>query len=196
MITNSEIADVLEEEAQSMPEHASKDSRKFEKRFGSFVVRCHPTLQAVESMAKKFRKRIRLTTPGTKLPKPTQGRKYNASTYDQFVLDGETHNAISYNQLHNRPVIFAAFRDAAELIYKQGKVQTGFAVGRVLYKNEITPWNVYHIDTGMTCSSAGMTCGESIAKFKKIKQEDLVRAVETNESLSGFQQRALANAQF
>ena len=95
------IAEVLEEEADWLPDVPDSEE-KFEKKFGSFTVRCSPTRQAVGEMAKKFRKRTQFTTKNVRLAAPTMKRQYSKSVYEGFIRDGETLNAINYNQLFDK----------------------------------------------------------------------------------------------
>ena len=191
MITNSEIAKMLEEEALSLPDFSAHGAEKFEKKFGSFTVRCRPTRSAVMAMAKKFQKRTRFTTNHT-LAGHSDRRNYSSNIYDQFVRDGETHNAITYNQLIDKPVYFASRRGNPPnlLIINAKEVEEGFIVGRVA--TEV--WNVYHIDTGMTCGCASSDRAGAVLHFEGIKKEDLIQATENNKCRSGFQQRALDDA--
>ena len=188
------IAEVLEEEADWLPDVPDSEE-KFEKSFGSFTVRCSPTRLAVQEMAKKFRKKRRFTTKH-KLGVPTMNRKYSADIYDRFVRDGETLNAVNYNMLFDREVVFSAGRGGKPdlLVIKGGMVREGFMVGRVISDGDLSWWNVYHIDTGMTCKSLASDKKGAVEKFKRIKEGDLQRAIENSKAQFGFQQRALKNA--
>ena len=97
----ADIAEELEEEADWLPDVPDSEE-KFEKKFGSFKVRCYATRLAVQEMAKKFRKKTRFTTKNVKLTVPTMKRQYSKSVYEGFVRDGETLNAINYNQLFDK----------------------------------------------------------------------------------------------
>lgn len=190
MASNSEIADALEEAALSIPDGAER----FEKRFGSFIVRCRPTRLAVLDMAKKFRKKLRFTTRSVNLTSHSSVRTYSRAAYNRFVIDGETQNAINYNQASNQPVYFNAGRGNHPnlLIMNVKKVKEGFVVGFAV-KGE---WNVYHIDTGLTCGCASSDKEGALLKFEGINEEALNQAIEDNKDRSGFQQRALEYAQF
>ena len=101
MRETEEIAEALEEEADWLPDVPDSEER-FEKKFGSFTVRCSPTRLAVQEMAKKFRKKTRFTTRNVRLTVPTMKRQYSKSVYEGFIRDGETLNAINYNQLFDK----------------------------------------------------------------------------------------------
>jgi len=190
----TEIAEVLEEESDWLPDVPDSED-KFEKRFGSFAVRCSPTRQAVQEMAKKFRKKPRFTKK-YKLAAHTMKRQYSASTYEEFVRDGETLNAVSYNLLFDKDVMFSAGRDKKPnlLIIKGEVVREGFVVDRVVENGKPLMWDVYHLDTGMACSSLSSDKKGAVMKFNRIKEEDLQQAIENSKDRFGFQQRALENA--
>jgi len=95
------IAAVLEEEAEWLPDVPDSEE-KFEKKFGSFVVRYSPTSQAVQEMASKFFYKDKVTTKNVKLSKPSSVRKYSKRVYEGFVRDGEMINAANYNQLFDK----------------------------------------------------------------------------------------------
>lgn len=101
MRETEEIAEALEEEAEWLPD-VPDSQEKFEKKFGSFTVRCYPTRLAVQEMAKKFRKKTRFTTKNVRLAAHTMNRKYSKSVYEGFIRDGETLNAVNYNQLFDK----------------------------------------------------------------------------------------------
>ena len=189
-----EIAEVLEEEADWLPDVPDSQER-FEKKFGSFTVRCYPTRQAVGEMAKKFRKKTRFTKK-YKLGAPTMSRKYSVDAFEGFVRDGETLNAVNYNMLFDKEVVFSAGRDEKPdlLIINSDVIRDGFVVGRVVEKGELLKWDVYHLDTGMACSSQGRYRRNAVEKFERIKEEELQQAIENSKDRFGFQQRALKNA--
>ena len=194
MTSLSDIAFELEQEAEWLPDVPDSEE-KFEKSFGSFKVRCYPTRIAVEEMAKKFRKKTRFTTR-YKLKAHSTMRKYDPFVFDDFVLDDELLNAIFYNLNHDKEVLFSAARGKCPdlLIIKRQMVGEGYMVGRAFYLGEMLPWNVFHLDTGMTCGCAAEGRDTAIKNFKKLNREDLEQAIENSGNRSGFQQRALDRA--
>jgi len=165
--------------AKTMPEVADMRAQRYMHVVdGSFKVSCLPTKPAMLALSKKLTKRH---TFGTHKPLPQHkplSRRYSASTFEAFVLDEEYSNAINYNRLYNRPVWLSWGETIVPLIRTAAVPHDDrFAVARTFRDNKLTPWNVYHLASGMSCSSDATDKAGALAKFAAIDADKIERAV-------------------
>ena len=192
----TEIALDIEGQAGNYPEEENRDY-KAQFRFGSLTLRCRNSREAVLNLAERLRRGIR-SYRGTsdeysrRSPLPAvchNGSGSFSSALENFVSTGETENGLQLAKLRNKPVYYARLVGGAGIIQKAQEFQPGFVVGRVWANKKLGPWNVIHLDTGMTCGSKGDTKKESLAKFRKTPEGAIEKDVEAHSSLAGFQKK-------
>ena len=197
MKTLKEIALEIEGQADNFPVEENPSS-KAQFRFGSLTLRCRNSREAVLNLARRLRKGVRNyrgTSKKVARRSPLPADCHNGSggylaAFENFVSTGETENGLQLAKLCNKPVYYARFEGGVGILQKAQEFQPGFVVGRVWANEELRPWNVTHLDTGMTCSSEGDTKKESLSKFRKIPEGAIEKAVGARSALAGFQETA------
>lgn len=160
---------MLQEKAETLP-----DLEQYGKRFtfifnDGFRVSCRYSKGAALSLLKKLKKaKVRKT----KLTAPrSASKRYDMSTYESFVFDGELSNAMEYTKLHNREMFFSG--DCVLLKVTAIPNESRFFMAKVYSDGELSQWNVYHINSGMSCGCSSKNKNEVLIKFASITEEVL-----------------------
>ena len=196
MKTLKEIALEIEGQADNFPVEENHSS-KAQFRFGSLTLRCRNSREAVLNLAKRLRKGIRnyygTSEEYSRILLPTDchnGSGGLSAAFENFVSTSETENGLQLAKLCNKPIYYARFEGGVGILQKAQEVQPGFVVGRVWANEKLHPWNVTHLDTGLSCSSEGSTKKGSLEKFRKIPEGNIEKAVEAHPAMAGFQEKA------
>ena len=194
MLNNKQIAKELDRYVSLFAESCPDNSENMTINIDGLTIRLKPSQKAIRSMAAKFRR----NWPGN------NGNVFNTVTtlsprnlFKQFCADGETENAINLAMLKGIPVIFSAGKkDNPNILLCTSfpiRNHADFVVGRIYASDgKLQPWEVYHVLSGMGCSSSGTSKEASVLKFNSIPADKLESAVKSAADRTGFQQQAIS----
>lgn len=187
MINNKQIAAELELSALSYPESSSHHDDAATFKFDALTIRCKPNRPAIEAVAKKYRRAPSL------IRRLSATKRYDARAFRRFCCDGEIDNAVNYNKAAGKPVYFARLKKGSTPLVYATPVQNreGYVVGRIYLDRELLPYNVYYLDTGMSCSAESTDKGGALLKFSDIDDARLEKAIKSMPEKAGFQQEAM-----
>lgn len=190
---NKQIAEELEKYKSLLPEECPANSERMVVTIDGLTLRFLPSREALLSVVNKLRKNKSFKTKTHSSVSTLSPR----ALFKQFCEDGETENAINLATLKDLPIIFSAGKkdnpNTLLCVSSAVKNHADFVVGRIYdIDRGLQPWDVYHVPSGMSCSSSGTSKKASIMKFESIPADKLKSAVKSAADRSGFQQQAIS----
>ena len=193
MINNKQIAEELEKYKSLLPEECPANSERMIVTIDGLTLKFLPSQKALMNVVNKLRKNKSLISKNHTVVSTLGPR----ALFKQFCADGETENAINLATLKGLPIIFSGGKKdnpnfllcVSHAVKNHGE----FVVGRIYNADgELQPWEVYHVPSGMSCSSKGTSKEASLMTFESIPADKLKSAVKSAADRSGFQQQAFS----
>ena len=129
---------------------------------GTLRIKCVPTCDAIEAVAKKYQKGLtmqRKSPPGGLKPSSS------AQAAKNFCKDGEYRNAATIH-----PCVFGKSKTLPIPLVDVTVIEPGIVVARIYNNGKLNDWNVTQLLSGLTCGCPASSKDKAIARFKDVRE--------------------------